>query len=552
LGLEYRVRKTARDWVDETIKRTQRYNRWYKGQASLPEALANSRSAGINVSGYLRDESGWGAAARGYVRALHFLQVPVALNDLSGSSSSRSEDRTLTTFDASHPYDMNLVCIDAAKHFVVMSYAGAELFEGHYNIGAWVWELPHFPEKWYDRFAYYDEIWVATSFVANTLAPISPVPVVRIPPVLAARAPASRNSGRRLLGVPSEVFVYLFVFDFQSHLERKNPLALIDAFKMAFAPSDPVRLVIKCVNADSDPDGFTAMSVRARGYPISIHAGYWAAKEVWDLMAACDAYVSLHRSEGMGLTIADAMALGKPVIATSWSGNTDFMDVSNSFPVRYELVELQENVGPFRAGEVWANPSVEHAADLMRLVFEDREESRARGRAAKREIEVNYSEEKVASLIERRLDVITNRHRFPAFRQAMRAFFSGYQQLVGRIQEMVRTSVPPGATVIVVSKGDEELLKLAEGRKAWHFPQTEEGLYAGYHPADSAQAIAHLEELRAKGGQFLLFPATALWWLEHYAEFGRHLEGRYRRVGDDESCVIYELGEQQTEAVEAG
>src|SRR3712207_2650205 len=116
-------------------------------------------------------------------------------------------------------------------------------------------------------------------------------------------------------------------------------------------------------------------------------------------MAACDAYVSLHRSEGTGLTITDAMALGKPVIATSWSGNMDFMDVSNGFPVRYELVELQRNVGPYRAGETWAEPSVEHAAEMMRLVFEGREEARSRGRAAKREIEANYSEEGVADLI---------------------------------------------------------------------------------------------------------------------------------------------------------
>ena len=87
-------------------------------------------------------------------------------------------------------------------------------------------------------------------------------------------------------------------------------------------------------------------------------------------MSSCDAYVSLHRSEGIGLTIAEAMGLGKPVIATGWSGNTDFMDVSNAFPVGYRLVELEENVGPYHAGEVWAEPSVEHAAELMRFVVD--------------------------------------------------------------------------------------------------------------------------------------------------------------------------------------
>lgn len=526
--------------TDETMDRIQRFNPWYRKDDILRRAEATRRDPdGVNTIGYLRDESGWGAAARGYVRALHSLGIPIALTDLSNLSSNRSEDRMLEKFDMDHPYDVNLVCVDAAQHFAIMSHVGTELFEERYNIGAWAWELPRFPERWYDRFAYYDEIWVTTSFIANTLAPISPVPVVRIPPVLTPATRVSRD-GRRLLGVSSKEFVYLFVFDFHSHMERKNPLALIDAFTRAFAASEPVRLVIKCVNADSDHEGLAAMSTRAQGYPIDIYTGYWLSQQLCDLMAACDAYVSLHRSEGTGLTITDAMALGKPVIATSWSGNMDFMDVSNSFPVRYELVELQRNIGPYRAGETWAEPSVEHAAELMRRVYENREEAQARGRTAKREIEANYSEERIADLIHHRLEVIASRNRFPAFKREIRAFFSGYQQLVRRIREVVRTKLPTAATVIVVSKGDNELLKL-DGKRAWHFPQNEEGVYAGHHPADSAEAITHLEELRAKGGEFLLFPGTAFWWLEEYGEFGRHLDGRYRRVWDDEPCIIYEL-----------
>jgi hypothetical protein len=121
----------------------------------------------------------------------------------------------------------------------------------------------------------------------------------------------------------------------------------------------------------------------------------------------------------------------------------------------------------------------------------------------------------------------------------------GYRRLVQRIREAVRSTVPPEATVAVVSKGDEELLELGDGRRGWHFPQDQEGVYAGYHPADSAQAIDHLEELRAKGVEFLLFPGTAFWWFEHYREFSWHLEGRYRRVLSDEDCVIYELAEPQ-------
>jgi glycosyltransferase involved in cell wall biosynthesis len=528
--------------IDETMGRIERFNRWYeKGKASPDLGAASCELAGVNVSGYLQDESGWGEAARGYVRALKHLRVPVALNDLSDLSSNRSKDRTLTTFDTDHPHGVNLLCVHAAQHFAIMSHTGVDVFEGHYNIGAWAWELPHFPERWYDRFAYYDEIWATTSFVANVLSPISPIPVVRIPPVLTPAADASRESGRRRLGVCPEELVYLFVFDFHSHLERKNPLALIDAFKTAFAPSDPVRLILKCVNADSDADGFAAMSARAQGYPIEIHAGYWLAQELRDLMAACDAYVSLHRSEGTGLTITDAMALGKPVIATSWSGNMDFMDISNSFPVRYELVELRENVGPYRAGEVWADPSVEHAAEQMRLVFEDRAEARVRGQAARRGIETNYSEEEIAGIVQQRLEVIASLARLPEFRREIKAFYSNYLQLIRQIREKANAVVPDGAIVAVVSKGDKKLVELGGEREGWHFPQNEDGVYVGYHPADSAGAIFHLEELRERGARFLLFPGTALWWLEHYGEFRDHLDSHYRRVWDEEACIIYDL-----------
>ena len=379
---------------------------------------------GVNVSGYLRNESGLGAAVRGYVEALRFLGVPLALNDLSDLSVNRSEDESLSGFTSDHPHDVNLICVNADQHFVIMSHLGDDYFKDRYNIGIWAWELPSFPEKWHDRFEYYDEIWVGTSYIVNTLAPISPVPVVRVPPVMARRAIGSRDRGRRRLGVSAEELLYVFVFDFHSYFERKNPLALIDAFKLAFRESDAARLVIKCVNEDMNPEGFAMMQARAEGYPISILAGYWNSDEVQDLMAACDVYVSLHRAEGTGLTISDAMALGKPVIATDWSGNTDFMSVSNSFPVRYRLTELKETVGPYQKGAVWADPSVEHAAELMRHVFDNREVAAARGEVAKRDIEAHLSCARIGGLVRNRLSVIKARREAHPFRRHLEGAYA--------------------------------------------------------------------------------------------------------------------------------
>src|SRR5262245_32648690 len=125
-----------------------------------------------------------------------------------------------------------------------------------------------------------------------------------------------------------------------------------------------------------------------------------------------------------------------------------------------------------------------------------------------------------------------------------------YQELIPRFRESVRNVLPPNATAVVVSKGDAELLKL-DGRRTWHFPQDEDGVYAGYYPADSAAAIAHLEALRAGGSDFLLFPNTAFWWLAHYAEFRQHLDARYRRIWDDGHCIIYQLTESDQAGVES-
>lgn len=118
-----------------------------------------------------------------------------------------------------------------------------------------------------------------------------------------------------------------------------------------------------------------------------------------------------------------------------------------------------------------------------------------------------------------------------------------YLRMVDRIRGLVAKTVPPGATVLVISKGDDELLALGSIRAA-HFPQAEDGRYRGFYPKTSEDAIAQLEKLRESGAEYLLIPATAMWWLEHYAELGKHLELRYRRIaGEQETCVVFRLRE---------
>jgi hypothetical protein len=356
----------------------------------------------------------------------------------------------------------------------------------------------------------------------------------------------SRRRGRARLEAKSGEFVFAFIFDFHSFAERKNPLATVEAFKRAFGRQDSARLVIKCVNGHVAPDALAELQRAAHGSRIEVHSGYWPVQDVRDLMAAADAYVSLHRSEGTGLTLSDAMSHGKPVIATGWSGNTDFMSAGNSYPVEYRLIQLEHDVGPYRAGETWADPSIEHAAELMRHVVEHPREVARRGRRARADIEAHFSEASVARVVGERLAVVAERA--PAKTAALQRVrppeakgHPDYRGLVSRLRLAVEANTPRDTTLAVVSRGDELLLDLGK-RTAWHFPRNGDGGYAGYYPADSDAAVAHLEQLRANGAEYLVIPASCSWWLEFYGGMREHLESAYGLVYDDpRTGTIYAL-----------
>jgi glycosyltransferase involved in cell wall biosynthesis len=126
------------------------------------------------------------------------------------------------------------------------------------------------------------------------------------------------------------------------------------------------------------------------------------------LFSVCDAYVSLHRSEGFGITAAEAMCMGKPVIATDYAGNTDFMNVSNSYPVAYRLIELEQDHGPYKKGEFWADPDLDHAAEQMRRVFTEREQALRKGQRASSDMARWYGRQATARKMIERLQIINH------------------------------------------------------------------------------------------------------------------------------------------------
>ena len=200
--------------------------------------------------------------------------------------------------------------------------------------------------------------------------------------------------------------MFLFIFDMSSTLERKNPLGLISAFKQAFQSGEKVSLVIKVSRGERHPDEFHRLLNAAKRVGAIVIDQRLAREELNGLIAACDCYISLHRSEGLGLTLAEAMMLSKPTIATAYSGNLDFMDEKNSLLVGYDLVEIQSDAGPYEKGHRWADPSIPEAVNAMRWVFNHPEEARLLGEHARLSTIGCFSPERCGSKMLDRLNQI--------------------------------------------------------------------------------------------------------------------------------------------------
>lgn len=341
------------------------------GVAKRTKALVRTRyKSGINLFGFLTAELGIGEAARSTANSLKAAGVNASLINIP-LPAARQFDFSLNDFSKDHPYSVNLIHVNAPELPPLYVERGAACFQGKYNIGFWNWELSEFPEMWLKSFRYCDEVWAPSSFTLASVAKKSPIPVLKIP--IAVEVGRLKNLSRSYFGLKENDFIFLFVFDFFSYFERKNPLAIIKAFRLAFSPSEKARLVIKCSNSSFDPQAMEKMKQETNGLNVDIIDRCLYKDEVNALISLCGCYISLHRSEGFGLTLAEAMYLEKPVIATAFSGNMDFMDINNSYLVKYQLTPVCETMGPYQKGNLWAEPEVEHAAELMRVVYEKRE-----------------------------------------------------------------------------------------------------------------------------------------------------------------------------------
>lgn len=340
-------------------------------------------SPGVNLLGYARGEFGIAENVRSYARAIERQGHPFLIFNFDVGAASRQRDHSMERhFVDTLRYAQNVFFINADQMQIARDVLGREAFAEHYNIGFWVWELEQFPRDWSGAFNLVDEVWVPTEFVRKAIAACTNKPVLRMPKAIEFEAPVGMD--RAHFGLPRDEFVFLFSYDCNSFAARKNPEAVIAAFRAAFADgAKGVRLLVKSTNGVRFPDKLTALQRNVADDPrIEVRDGFLSREEMFGLQNAMDCYVSLHRSEGFGLGMAECMYLGKPVIATAYSGNLDFMDRDNSLLVDCRMIPLKDGDYPYWQGQQWADADVAHAARLMRQVFEDREGAARIGAAA--------------------------------------------------------------------------------------------------------------------------------------------------------------------------
>ncbi|MBS1837120.1 MAG: glycosyltransferase [Actinobacteria bacterium] len=364
------------------------------------------RPFGVNVVGYLGAELGLGVAARQMLRALDAAGIPTATVTYDRTASQQEVRSDGTT---NRPYHFNLLLIVPDQLSLFVDDVGADFLRGHHNIGLWYWESDVMNTTQMAAFDHVDEVWAATSYLRDAFesAGRAPVSLVPSPLVFDVDAAAARDARGRL-GL-DERFTFLFSFDFLSVVERKNPLGLVDAYRRAFAPGDGARLVLKSINGGVFPRAKARLAdAIADRDDIELWDRMLPASDRLALVGAADAYVSLHRAEGLGLTMAEAMAVGTPVIATGYSGNIDFMDGSNALLVPYRLVEVGAG-SHYPAHGHWADPDLDAAAALMRSLHDDPSISARLIPAARRSLE-QFSFAEVGAVARDRLIGIWSGH----------------------------------------------------------------------------------------------------------------------------------------------
>jgi glycosyltransferase involved in cell wall biosynthesis len=302
---------------------------------------------------------------------------------------------------------INLVHLNADTAFFDYLFLRERGIERAYTIGYWAWELAKFPEQWVSSFAFVDEVWAASRFTYEAIAPATTKPVFLMPMAVELLA-AEAGLRRADFGLPEDKFVFYFSFDFRSYVSRKNPLAAVEAFRRAFPRRDAAAvLLLKTIGSAWKPEERGNLLEAIRGDPrILLIDREFTRPRGAALLALADCFLSLHRSEGFGRGPAEAMLLGKPVIVTDYSGTADFATPETALLVDYKLVPVGREEYPGASGQVWAEPDIDQAAAAMRRISEDPVLARQLGSCGQERIRRQYHPNVVGAHYIQRIEAI--------------------------------------------------------------------------------------------------------------------------------------------------
>lgn len=410
--------QTVYSWPDDI----QKFHQWFEKHGVFEHDLhpllelserrdledKSSYEFGVNLIGYVYGQLGIGEDLRMTARALMANDVPFTIINQSPGKTIPQNDYSLKEHVSEDGnYAINLICMTAFESGIYFAKKGEKQCRGRYNIGYWPWELNEWPKEWLPMMELVDEVWVSTRHIYDALVPVCPVPVLIMP--LAVEIGEISPKTRQDFGLPEHAKLFCFAFDFNSSIYRKNPQACVEAFNKAFGNPNrypDIGLVIK-VHKPLGPNKAWERIREVADQDVRIHLieGTLDRADVLALYKCCDCFLSLHRAEGYGRGLAEAIQLGLHVIATGYSGNVDFCYRPYVDLVDYSLIPVGKEEYQYGEGMMWADPDIEHAAKLMRNFVQSHHEGSIHSMP---EMISKFSPSETGKIYKRRLDFLKN------------------------------------------------------------------------------------------------------------------------------------------------
>lgn len=364
---------------------------------------------GVLFIGYVEAGLGLAESLRGLISAVAERRTDFGIYPYRVGVESRIIGEFMPErYDRDHNYDVSVTEVAADQLATVFASIDPRLTAESYRILRTYWELPQAPKEWAPPLSQINEMWVPNQFVHDAFKGIFSGPITIIPPCVVVKD--ADYPDRESLGMDEKRFYFLFSFDYFSSPHRKNPLGVLEAFQKAFPDRDHnVGLIIKSTGAETHhPDIKQKIRLAVEVDPrIRVIDTTMSRREVLGLIRACDCYVSLHRAEGFGLGMVEAMTFGNVVIGTDFSGSRDFLSEETGFPVAYDMRPVEPHEYVWSEGQFWAEPRMESAIEAFKLVFGDRELRERKAAAGKILVDEKYSKVSVGAAVERRIREIT-------------------------------------------------------------------------------------------------------------------------------------------------